>query len=115
MNLDALREFDTWVAKATAALWRADSNLRRDRWGGEIGIDQLEVFARYTLEQLPGQTMAELTDTVIIAMLITDPYGMPIICSAADEIADDDHIETLVRIILDAAGLPHPEPGVRAV
>lgn len=115
MNLDALREFDTWVAKATAALWQADSLLRRDRWGSEIDIDRLEVFARYTLEQLPGQTMAELTNTIIIAMLITEPDDMPVICSAADEPADDDHIETLVRIVLDAAGLPHPEPGVRAV
>ena len=115
MNLEASREFDVWVAKATAALWRADSDLRRDRWGREVDIDRLEVFARYTLEQLPGQTMAELTNTIIIAMLITDPDDMPMICQGYDEPADDDHIETLVRIILDAAGLPHPEPGVRAV
>jgi len=104
---------DLQVAKATAALVRADSNLRRDRWGYELGIDDLEVFARFTLESLPGATMAELTNTIILAMMITEPADMPVICSAVDEPADDDHIETLVRIVLDAAELPHPEPGVR--
>lgn len=103
------------VAKATAALLQADSNLRRDRWGYELDIDHLEVFARFTLENLPGNTMAELTNTIILAMMITEPANMPVICSAVDEPADDDHIETLVQIILDALRLPHPEPGVREV
>ena|SRR5438309_4912989 len=61
---------DEMVAQATAALAQADRDLRRDRWGGEIGVDGLEVLARFTLEQLPGATMAELTNTIILAMLI---------------------------------------------
>jgi hypothetical protein len=40
---------------------------------------------------------------------------VPLICQGYDDPADDDHVEALVKIMLDAVGLPHPDPGVREV
>lgn len=98
------------LARATAALCK---ETPRDTYGHQVSIDRLEVFAQFVLDNHAGLTMAELTDAIILAMLVGGPDGMPVIAEGYDDPADDDHIEMLVQIMFDAIGIPLPEPGVR--
>jgi hypothetical protein len=72
--------------------------LRRDWYGYELGVGELERFAAYVLDRRHLPT-ADLVNQVALAMLT---YEAPMIAESVEEMASDEHIETLVRITLEA-------------
>lgn len=89
----------TPVDRATDALKALPSAQRRDRWGYELSDDSLRELATWVLAQDLGQRMDGLIELLAIAMLTREA---PLVCGAVDTPAEDDHLEALLRAVMDA-------------